>query len=50
MANFDLVIRGGTVGTSTASYVADVAIKGEEIVAIGRDLGAAGREIDARGK
>ena len=50
MANFDLVIRGGTVGTSTASYVADVAIKGEEIVAIGRDLGTAGREIDARGK
>ena len=24
---FDLVIRGGTVGTSTAHFVADVAVK-----------------------
>lgn len=50
MADFDLVIRGGTVATSSASFAADVAISGEEIVAIGRGLGQGKREIDARGK
>ena len=50
MAAFDLLIRGGTVGTASASYEADVAIRGEEVVAVGRDLGSAKREIDARGR
>jgi dihydropyrimidinase len=50
MADFDILIRGGTVATASATFVADVAIRGEEIVAIGRDLGGAKQEIDARGK
>lgn len=48
----DLIIRGGTVvdGTGRAGYVADVAVDGDRITAIG-DLSAetARREIDATG-
>jgi dihydropyrimidinase len=47
---YDLVLRGGTVATSSAVFAADVAIDGETIVAIGRDLPAGAKEIDARGK
>ena len=46
---YDLIIRGGRVATATDIFEADVAITGESIVAIGRGLGPAGREIDARG-
>ena len=47
----DLVIRGGTVidGTGVSGRVADVAIQGDQIVAIGHELGEARREIDATG-
>lgn len=47
----DLVIRGGTVidGTGAARRVADVAIEGDKIVAVGGKLGPARREIDADG-
>ncbi len=44
----DLVIRGGTILTASATYRADVAIDGESISAIGDDLHGA-REIDASG-
>jgi dihydropyrimidinase len=47
---YDLVLRGGTVATSSAVFPADVAIEGETIVAIGRRLPAGAKEIDARGK
>lgn len=47
---YDLVIRGGTVATATGAFAADVAIRGETIAAIGLDLPAGAREIDARGK
>lgn len=49
---YDLVIRGGTVvdGTGGPSMVADVAVEGDRIVAVGTDLGAGREEIDARGK
>ncbi len=49
---YDLVIRGGTVvdGTGGSSMVADVAVEGDRIVAVGTDLGAGREEIDARGK
>ena len=52
MANgtYDIVIRGGTVATASDSFQADVAIAGETIAAIGRDLGPGRREIDASGK
>src|SRR5882757_6579690 len=47
---YDLIIRGGRVATTTDVFEADVAISGETIVAIGRGLAPAKREIDARGK
>lgn len=50
MADLDLVIRGGTVVTATDMVEADIGIRGETIAVIGRDLGRAGREIDAKGK
>lgn len=46
----DLVIRGGTVVTSTDELRADVAIKDGRITQIGEDLRAALREIDATGR
>lgn len=47
----DLVIRGGTVfdGTGAEGALAVVAIDGERITAVDRDVGAARRELDARG-
>lgn len=47
----DLVIRGGTVvdGTGAASRAADVAIDDGVISAVGADIGAAHRDIDADG-
>jgi dihydropyrimidinase len=47
---YDLVLRGGTVATASAVFPADIAIAGETIAAIGRDLPAGAKEIDARGK
>ena len=47
---FDLVIRGGTVGTASAHFVADVGIVGETIASIGRGLAPGRTEIDAAGK
>lgn len=49
-AGFDLMIRNATVvdGTGNPAYVADVAVTGDEIVAIGRALpGTAGVTIEA---
>ncbi len=50
MSNYDLIIHGGTVATAVDTMDADVAVSGETVAAIGRGLGAARREIDARGK
>lgn len=49
---YDLVIRGGTVvdGTGGDAFVADIAIDGDRIVAIGQSLGAGREEIDAAGR
>jgi dihydropyrimidinase len=49
-AEFDLVIRGGTVATDQEVFDADVGIRGERIAEIGRSLGRGVHEIDARGK
>ncbi len=48
----DLVIRGGLVfdGTGADGVEVDVAIDGDRIVAVGRDVGAGRREVDARGR
>ena len=51
-AEFDLVIRGGTVvdGTGGALREADIAISGGKIAAIGQFSGSGAEEIDARGR
>jgi len=47
---YDIVLRGGTVASALAVYPADVAIDGEIIAAIGRNLPTGARDIDVRGK
>jgi N-acyl-D-amino-acid deacylase len=50
MADFDLVVRGGSVvdGTGASARPADVGISGDRIVAVEADLGGRGhRELDA---
>jgi N-acyl-D-aspartate/D-glutamate deacylase len=51
MADADLVIRGGTVfdGTGAPPFTADIAVRGDRIVAVGRFAGTAREEIDGRG-
>ena len=49
MTHYDLVIRGGTVATSSDCFRADVAVKDGRIVAIGEKLEGAAREIPADG-
>lgn len=46
---YDLVIKNGTLVTAEAVFPADVAVSGETIAAMGRDLHGR-REIDAAGK
>ena len=48
---FDLVIRNGTVidGSGAPRRIADVAVQGNRIAAVGPKLGAGRREIDAEG-
>ena len=36
--SFDTIVKGGTVVTAADSFVADVGIQGETIVALGQDL------------
>jgi dihydropyrimidinase len=45
---YDLIVRGGLVVTTEQAVVADVAVAGERIAAIGSDLEGA-VELDARG-
>jgi N-acyl-D-aspartate/D-glutamate deacylase len=51
-AAFDIVIRGGRVMDPETGFdrIADVAIRGAEVVAIGPDLPEGGTELDARGR
>ena len=51
MAQYDLIIRGGTIvdGTGAAGFVGDVAIRGGVIAAVGRVEGTAAEEIDGAG-
>ncbi|MBJ18549.1 MAG: D-aminoacylase [bacterium] len=48
---YDLVIRGGKLvdGTGGRARQADIAVDGDRIVAVGKDLGEARRVIDAMG-
>jgi dihydropyrimidinase len=47
--HFDICIRNGTVVTASERFQADIGILGERILAIGRDLPRADREVDASG-
>jgi N-acyl-D-aspartate/D-glutamate deacylase len=51
MAQFDLILRGGTIvdGTGAPRYTGDVAIRDGLIAAVGRVAGSAAQEIDATG-
>ncbi|BBZ31238.1 amidohydrolase (plasmid) [Mycolicibacterium madagascariense] len=51
-ADFDLVVRGGTVydGTGATGVTGDVAVRDGVIVAVGRVPGRGTEEIDARGR
>src|SRR6267154_3821350 len=48
---FDLLVRGGTLanGTGAPLHEADVAVKDGKIAAVGKVLGKASEEIDAKG-
>src|SRR5690349_19839186 len=50
MAEFDLVIRNGTVATASDTTQCDVGIKDGVVAMLGRGLPAGAREIDAAGK
>jgi dihydropyrimidinase len=49
-AEFDLVIRGGTVATAADTVRCDVGIRGGRIVALAESLPPGAEEIDATGK
>ena len=49
-ADFDLVIRGGTVATASDTFRADVGIRDGRIAALAESLDHAGDVIDATGK
>ncbi|MFN9376179.1 MAG: amidohydrolase family protein, partial [Novosphingobium sp.] len=52
MAQYDLIIRGGTIhdGTGAPPVIGDVAVKDGRIVAVGQVAGDAAEVIDAAGK
>ncbi|MBL8706711.1 MAG: dihydropyrimidinase, partial [Rhodospirillales bacterium] len=50
MVGFDLVIRGGRVGTAADTFVADIGVRDGKVAALGEDLPRGREEIDARGK
>jgi dihydropyrimidinase len=50
MADYDLVIKNGTVVTAADTQHCDIGIKDGSVAALGRGLGPAVREIDARGR
>ena len=50
MAAFETIVRGGRVVTGNDVPICDIGIRGGRIVALGENLGAADRIIDARGK
>ncbi|HEV8677974.1 MAG TPA: dihydropyrimidinase [Stellaceae bacterium] len=50
MADFDLVVRNGTVATAADTTECDIGVKDGVIVALGLGLAAGAREIDARAK
>jgi dihydropyrimidinase len=50
VAEFDLVIRGGTVATAADTVACDVGVKDGVVATLGKHLAPGAREIDARGR
>lgn len=50
MADYDLVIAGGTIATATDTYVADIGIRDGRVAAIAEDLKSADQIVDATDK
>jgi dihydropyrimidinase len=50
MADYDIVIKNGTVVTAADTQYCDIGIKNGVVSTLGRGLGGATREIDATGK
>ena len=50
MAEYDLVVRGGTVVNAGGTAACDIGVRAGRIVALGEGLGAGTREVDAAGK
>src|SRR5271167_4290565 len=50
MAEYDVVIRNGTLATASDVFGADIGIKDGIVAALGRNIGAGAREFDATGK
>ena len=50
MADYDLVITGGTLVTAADTMEADLAVKDGRVAAIGKNLGKGARTVDAKGK
>ncbi|MGC2200200.1 MAG: dihydropyrimidinase [Stellaceae bacterium] len=50
MADYDLVIRNGTVATAADTMICDIGVKDGIIATLGRNLGPGSREIDATGR
>src|SRR6266853_4727522 len=50
MAEYDLVIRNGTVATAADTTRCDIGVRNGTIVALGQGLAAGARDIDAGGK
>src|SRR5438874_10597190 len=50
MAEFDLVIRNGTVVTAADTTSCDIGVRNGTIVALGQGLAAGARDIDASGR
>jgi dihydropyrimidinase len=52
MTDLDLIIKGGHIVTAAETYIADIGVQGEKIVAIAKTLrpGSGTRVIDATGK
>jgi len=50
MAEFDLIIKGGTVATASDTFVADIGVKDGKISALASTLTGGFKEINAKGK
>jgi dihydropyrimidinase len=50
MAEFEVVVRNGTVVTASDIMQCDIGIRGGQIVALGANLAQGAREVDASGK